>query len=34
MIDYEVGRWRSLVGYRQENTLISFQSNEVLLGKD
>jgi len=34
MIDLEVGKWRALVGIRQENTSISFQSNEVLIGAD
>lgn len=34
MIDYQIGKWRSLIGYRQENTSVSFTSNEVLLGQD
>ncbi len=34
MIDFEVGKWRGIVGARQERTAISFRSNEVLLGPD
>lgn len=34
MIDFEVGKWRGIVGARQESTAISFNSNEVLLGPD
>jgi TonB-dependent receptor len=34
MVDFNRGKWRSLVGMRQEDTSIAFQSNEVLLGKD
>lgn len=34
MFDLEVGKWRALVGLRQEDTSISFQSNEVLIGAD
>ena len=34
MIDFEVGKWRGIVGARQENTSITFESNEVLLGPD
>ncbi len=34
MGDYSVGKWRALVGLRQENTTINFDANEVLLGPD
>lgn len=34
MGDYSAGKWRALVGVRQENTSIDFEANEVLLGKD
>lgn len=34
MGDYSVGNWRALLGFRQENTSISFDANEVLLGPD
>ena len=34
MGDYSVGKWRALVGLRQERTSIDFEANEVLLGKD
>ena len=34
MGDYSKGKWRALVGVRQENTSIDFEANEVLLGKD
>lgn len=34
MFDWEVGKWRALVGLRQEDTSISFKSNEVLIGAD
>jgi TonB-dependent receptor len=34
MLDFEVGKWRGILGLRQEETSISFRSNEVLLGPD
>lgn len=34
MMDYRHGKWRSIVGIRQENTSVNFTANEVLLGKD
>jgi len=34
MGDYSLGKWRALVGVRQESTFIDFEANEVLLGKD
>ncbi|MBK1875811.1 TonB-dependent receptor domain-containing protein [Pelagicoccus mobilis] len=34
MASLEIGKWRGLFGVRQEETSISFTSNEVLLGKD
>ena len=34
MMDFKSGKWRSIVGLRQENTSVRFNSNEVLLGKD
>lgn len=34
MVDFEVGKWRGILGLRQEETSISFRSNEVLLGPD
>lgn len=34
MGDYTVGKWRALLGMRQENTTINFDANEVLLGPD
>ncbi len=34
MGDYSVGKWRAILGMRQENTTIDFTANEVLLGPD
>jgi len=34
MGDYSVGKWRALLGFRQENTSIAFDANEVVLGPD
>lgn len=34
MLDFEVGKWRGILGLRQEETSISFRSNEVRLGPD
>ncbi len=34
MLDFNQGKWRTLLGMRFEDTSLNFQSNEVLLGKD
>lgn len=34
MGDYKVGKWRALIGMRQENTTINFEANEVILSND
>jgi len=34
MASMEIGKWRTLLGYRQEKTSLAFSSKEVLLGSD
>ncbi|MCB1122931.1 MAG: TonB-dependent receptor, partial [Verrucomicrobiae bacterium] len=34
MINFESGRWRSILGFRNESTEVDFLGNEVVLGKN